>query len=91
MTLGFIGTKLGIGLGLLVAFNINEIKEFLSHITGTNLFDPLVYYLDLLPSKVSLTDTGRIAFISMTISFLATIYPSYKAGKTLPVEGLKND
>ena len=91
MILGLIGTTLGILLGLLIALNINDIKEALSQITGTNLFDPLIYYLDILPSQVSFSDTGKIALISTIISFLATIYPSYKAGKTLPIEGLKND
>lgn len=91
MVLGLLGTICGIGLGLVIAMNINDIKEFLSQVTGTNLFDPLIYYLDILPSKVSLSDTGKIACIALVISFLATIYPSYKAGKTLPVEGLKND
>ena len=69
--LGTIGTLLGVGLGLILASNINEIKNFLSSISGTNLFDPIIYYLEVLPSKVDINDVIVIAAISLIVSLLA--------------------
>lgn len=91
MMLGVIGTFLGIMSGVVFARNINEIKEFLSSITGTNLFDPIVYYLDVLPAKVDMSDVHAIAALSLALSLVSALYPAYKASKLSPVEGLKND
>jgi lipoprotein-releasing system permease protein len=91
MMLGIAGTFLGIISGIAFAYNINDIKEFLSSITGTNLFDPIIYYLDALPSKVDRNDVRGIAILSLVISLFSALYPAYKASKLLPVEGLKND
>ena len=89
--LGGVGTLLGVGLGLLLASNINEIKNFLSSISGTNLFDPVIYYLEVLPSKVDIRDVVIIATVSLIVSLLATIYPSYKASRLSPAQGVKNE
>jgi len=91
MILGILGTLLGVLMGLAFAYNIVDIKNFLSSITGTNLFDPLIYYLDILPSKTDKYDVFRVIGLSLAISFFATLYPSYKASRMSPVEGLKND
>ncbi len=91
MMLGIVGTFLGIISGMAFAYNINSIKEFFSSITGTTLFDPLVYYLDVLPAKVDMKDIHFIASLSLLLSLLSALYPSYKASKLLPAEGLKND
>ena len=89
--LGGAGTTLGVTLGLLFASYINEIKNLLSDISGTNLFDPIVYYLELLPSKIEIRDVAIITIISLILSLLATIYPSYKASRLHPAQGVKND
>jgi lipoprotein-releasing system permease protein len=89
--LGFTGTFLGVGLGLLLASYINEIKNLLSDISGTNLFDPIIYYLELLPSQIDMKDVTIIALISLALSLFATIYPAYKASRIHPAQGVKND
>jgi len=89
--LGGLGTLLGVTFGLAFALYINEIKNFLSDISGVNLFDSIVYYLESLPSKVDVRDVISIAVISLILSILATIYPSYKASRTHPAQGVKND
>jgi lipoprotein-releasing system permease protein len=89
--LGGAGTLLGVGFGLLLASYINEIKNFLSSISGTNLFDPIIYYLEVLPSKVDIKDVATITVLSLILSLLATIYPSYKASRLHPAQGVKND
>jgi len=91
MMLGLIGTLLGVSLGLAFAYNIEDIKNFFSSVSGTNLFDPLIYYLEILPSKTDKYDVLKVISLSLVISFCATLYPSYKASKMSPVEGLKND
>jgi len=91
MVLGLVGTLLGVSMGMAFAYNIDDIKNVLSSITGTNLFDPLVYYLEILPSKTDKYDVLKVIGLSLTISFFATLYPSYKASRMSPVEGLKND
>lgn len=91
MTLGVFGTVFGVTAGITFAYHINDIKEFLSSITNTNLFDPIVYYLDILPSQTDMNDVKNISFLSLGLAFLSTIYPAYKAGNLSPVQGLKND
>lgn len=89
--LGMFGTALGVVLGLAFAYNIEDIKNALSSFLGTNLFDPIVYYLDILPSHVEPMDVIKIIFLSVGVSVLATIYPSFKASRVSPAEGMKND
>lgn len=91
MVLGLAGTTLGVVLGLAFAHNIEDIKNALSSVMGTNLFDPIVYYLDVLPSHVDNLDVIKIVALSVTVSLLATIYPSFKASRVSPAEGMKND
>lgn len=91
MILGVAGTILGMILGLSIAYNVNSIKDFISSFSGTNLFDPIIYYLDILPSKVDNIDVIKVVFLSLIVSFIATLYPSYKASRMSPAEGLKND
>jgi len=91
MTLGVFGTLLGVISGLAFAGNINKIKDALSSISGTELFDPLIYYLEVLPASVALYDVMVVIFISLTVSFFATLYPSCKASRMSPAEGLKNE
>ena len=89
--LGVVGTFLGIVLGLFFALYIDEIKNFLSSISGSNLFDPIIYYLEVLPSKVDVKDVIVIGVVSLLLSLLATIYPSYKASKIHSAQGVKHD
>ncbi|NRA73358.1 MAG: lipoprotein-releasing ABC transporter permease subunit [Rickettsiales bacterium] len=89
--LGGIGTMLGVILGLLFALYIDDIKNFISDISGTNLFDPIIYYLEVLPSKVEVKDVVIITIVSLILSLLATIYPSYRASRIHPAQGVKHE
>ena len=91
MLLGALGTALGVGAGMLLAKNIDAIKEFLSSTFNTELFDPVIYYLDFLPSHTDYNDVKNTVILSLVLCFLATLYPSYKAARLNPVDGLKND
>ena len=88
-TIGVIGTLTGVILGTLISYNLESIKRFIEYISGKNLFNPTIYYLSQLPSKVFVSDILSISIISITLSFLATIYPALKAARTNPAEALR--
>lgn len=88
-TIGVTGTVLGTVCGTLFAYNIENIRHFLENIFGLNLFNPTVYFLSQLPSKVFVGDVVIVSLMSILLSFLATIYPAYKASKTNPAEILR--
>ncbi|MCT4635431.1 MAG: lipoprotein-releasing ABC transporter permease subunit [Rickettsiales bacterium] len=88
-SIGVLGTFIGVILGVSFAKNIDSIRLFLQKITGTAIFDPLVYFLSYLPAKVNIGDVVTITGMSLTLSFLATIYPAYRAAKLNPATALK--
>lgn len=90
-TIGFVGTMLGFILGVSFSANINSIKLWLENISGAQLFNPAVYFLSTLPAKILVSDVVLIVGMSLMISFLATIYPAYKASKSNPVDVLRNE
>lgn len=87
--IGFVGTFLGLALGVLFSANINSIKKWLESATDTALFDPTIYFLSTLPSKIFISDVVLIVGMSLILSFLATIYPAWKASKSNPAEILR--
>ena len=87
--IGFSGTLLGLAIGILFSANINSIKEWIDNMTESTLFDPTIYFLSNLPSKIFISDVALVTSMSILISFLATIYPALKASKTNPSEILK--
>ena len=87
--IGFFGTILGLIIGVLFSTNINSIKEWIDNITESTLFDPTIYFLSNLPSKIFISDVILVVAMSILISFLATIYPALKASRTNPSEILK--
>lgn len=88
-TIGVVGTFIGTALGTLFAYNIENIRHFLENIFGLNLFNPTIYFLSQLPSKVFISDVILISSMSILLSFLATLYPAHKASLTSPAEILR--
>lgn len=89
MCIGVLGTVLGVILGSGFSYNIQAIKNSLEKISGTKIFEAAIYFLYTLPAEVRLQDIFLIASLSITLCFLATIYPSYKASKLNPVDALR--
>lgn len=88
-SIGFVGTFFGFLLGVVFASNINNIKLWLESVTDTTLFNPTIYFLSTLPSRILISDVVIIVAMSLIISFLATLYPAYKASKANPAELLR--
>lgn len=88
-SIGVIGTAFGVFLGLIFTLNIEKIRQFLQSLTGTQLFSAEIYFLTQLPAKIDWTEVFLVIFIALGLSFLATIYPSWRAARLDPVEALR--
>jgi lipoprotein-releasing system permease protein len=87
--IGVVGTLVGFLLGTLVCLNIESIRQFLSWITSTELFSPELYFLSKLPADMDLGETTAVVVMALTLSLLATLYPSWRAARLDPVEALR--
>jgi lipoprotein-releasing system permease protein len=86
---GIVGTVSGLILGLLFCFNIEHIQSFVEWASGTQVFNPEIYFLTKVPAQVNWGEVGQVAGISLVISLLATIYPSWRAARVQPAEILR--
>lgn len=87
--IGLTGTLLGTALGVVAALNLETIVQFIETVFQFKVLPPSIYYIDKFPSKVEPVFVAVIALISIGISFLATLYPSWQASRFDPVEGLR--
>ena len=90
-SVGVVGTVLGTVLGVVFCLNIERIRLGLQSATGTTLFDPTVYYLEHLPAKLDAATVAQVVAIALVLSLLATLYPSWRAARTDPVEALRHE
>lgn len=86
---GVVGSLLGLLLGLSISLNLESIRQWLGSLAGRDLFSAEVYFLSQLPSKTYASDVILVVCLALGLSFLATLYPSWKASKTDPVEALR--
>lgn len=88
-TIGALGTIAGLGLGALFLFYRQGVVGFVQWVTGQNLWDPKIRYLTELPSRTDPVEVIAIVVMALVFSFLATLYPAYKAASTDPVQVLR--
>ena len=89
VTIGSLGIVLGIILGAIFLFFRQDVVNAIQAITGQNLWDPSVRFLTDLPSKTDPFEVTAIVLTALILSFLATLYPAYKAASTDPVQVLR--
>src|SRR5438105_2559254 len=88
-SIGVVGTLVGLLLGTVVCLNIESIRQFLSWLTSTELFSPELYFLSKLPADIDFGETSAVVIMALTLSFLATLYPSWRAARLDPIEALR--
>ena len=86
---GVLGTLGGLGLGLLVAFNVDVIVPFIERLLGVNFLPGSIYLISQMPSDPQASDIVPIAIISLVLSLVATLYPSWRASRVQPAEALR--
>ncbi len=87
--IGTAGTLGGFLVGLLICLNTENIRKFISFVSGVDPFNPEIYYLAQLPAKMDPWQTLSIVLMALGLSFLATLYPSWRAARLDPVEALR--
>lgn len=88
-SIGVVGTLAGFVLGLLFCLNIETIRKGVEFLTGTELFSAEIYFLSRLPAKVDTGEVVTVVLMALILSFLATIYPAWRAARQDPVEALR--
>lgn len=87
--IGFIGTGVGLVLGLVIAANAEPLRAFVSNVLGVTIFPPEVFFLSSLPSKINPGEVTAVVVLALALSFLATVYPAWRAAQYDPVEALR--
>ncbi|MEQ8328463.1 MAG: FtsX-like permease family protein, partial [Parvibaculum sp.] len=88
-SIGVVGTLAGFLLGLVFCLNIESLRQFLSNLSGTELFSPEVYFLSRMPAEVDPGEVTAVVLMALFLSFAATLYPAWRAASLDPVEALR--
>ena len=89
--IGLVGTVAGALLGWVLALNVTEMIHMIESASGIKFLDPSVYLMSDLPSEVRLGDVLQVSLVALALSALATIYPAWRASRTLPAEALRHE
>ena len=88
-SIGVFGTLAGFGLGVVFCQNINAIKDFITWMSGANVWDPTVRFLSEIPARLDMGETIMVVLMALGLSLLATIFPAWRAARLDPVEALR--
>ncbi|HUC11881.1 MAG TPA: lipoprotein-releasing ABC transporter permease subunit [Stellaceae bacterium] len=88
-SIGVVGTLAGLALGIVFTDNIEAIREFVQNIVGVNLFSAEIYFFTRIPARIDWDEVGTVVVMALALSFLATLYPSWRAARLDPVEALR--
>ena len=87
--IGVTGTLAGLLLGVIICLNVESIRQFFSWLSGTIIFNPELYFLSQLPARMELRETTTVIVMALVLSFIATIFPAWRAARLDPVEALR--
>ena len=88
-SIGVLGTLLGYALGLVITVNLEAIRQFLQNVLHVELFSAEIYFFTRIPAHIDHGEVTAVVVMALALSFLATIYPSWRAARLDPVEGLR--
>ena len=89
VAIGMIGTLIGTALGVVLSLNTTEIVNWIQQTFHVQFLSASVYYIDFVPSALEITDVVKIVLVALVLSFLATLYPAWRASKVQPAEALR--
>lgn len=87
--IGVVGALAGFGLGLAFALNIESIRRALEAVSGAQFFQAEIYFLSKLPAKVDSFEVGLVVAMALGLSFLASLYPAWRASRAEPAQALR--
>jgi lipoprotein-releasing system permease protein len=87
--IGFLGTLIGLMLGVVLATYLNDIMHFLQHVFHTEFLPSSVYYISDLPAVIVTSDVLKITIASFVLTVISTLYPAWRAANTQPAEALR--
>jgi lipoprotein-releasing system permease protein len=88
-SIGIVGTVAGFALGVAFTDNIEAIRQFLQDVLHVNLFSAEIYFFTRIPAHIDTGEVAAVVLMALALSFLATLYPSWRAARLDPVEGLR--
>jgi lipoprotein-releasing system permease protein len=88
-SIGIVGTTAGLLLGVVFTRNIEAIRQALQSIIGTDLFAAEIYFFTRIPARIDSGEVAAVVIMALALSFLATLYPSWRAARLDPVEALR--
>jgi len=88
-SIGVVGTLAGFALGVVFTENIEAIRHFLQDLLHVNLFSAEIYFFTRIPAQLDEGEVASVVLMALLLSFLATLYPSWRAARLDPVEGLR--
>ena len=88
-SIGVVGTLAGLAFGVAFTRNIEAIRQFIQNIVGIDLFSAEIYFFTRIPARIDWNEVAVVVAMALALSFLATIYPSWRAARLDPVEALR--
>ncbi len=89
--IGVVGTLAGLVLGTIICLNVENLRQLLSRLSGTELFSPDIYFLSQLPAEMEAGEVTMVVVMALVLSLLATLYPAWRAAQLDPVQALRNE